>query len=267
MPTIYCGANSAGDEQKPQCSQCRKGSRECRPSEGVIFRHQQNASMNKDAEEASSSGCGNLRGFYSYKNTFDKDSVWLDIPKQVVFVDNSDPYNDDLEATLHESEAAILAANAQSQNWNGNSDIRDGKVQGLEALSTAAAHDRFSFPLSDQTHPSMSDSSPFTAISPPISSGPSPGRTRSIPPHASPPVSISSNPTSNHNNNIDFLLNPSHSLSPPIDPSIQQPARSSSISARSDASRPPAESNGVHAESDHEVAFLLRHYAEAPGLW
>src|SRR5699024_1449397 len=126
-----------------------------------------------------------------------------DIPKQVVFVDNSDPYNDDLEATLHESEAAILAANAQSQNWNG-SGIRDGEVQGLEALSKAAAHDRFSFPLSDQTHPSVSDSSPFTAISPPISSGPSPGRTRSIPPHASPSISISSNPTSNHNNNINF---------------------------------------------------------------
>lgn len=28
-----------------------------------------------------SGGRGNLRGFYSYKNTFDKDSVWLDIPK------------------------------------------------------------------------------------------------------------------------------------------------------------------------------------------
>lgn len=24
---------------------------------------------------------GNLKGFYSYKNTFEKDSVWLDIPK------------------------------------------------------------------------------------------------------------------------------------------------------------------------------------------
>lgn len=34
--------------------------------------------MNKDEE---ASGKGSLRGFYSYKNTFDKDSVWLDIPK------------------------------------------------------------------------------------------------------------------------------------------------------------------------------------------
>lgn len=100
-----------GDEQKPQCSQCRKGNRECRPCEGVIFRHQQNASMNSkggdDAgasagagvgagssegggdgdggsgyyEESPRCGRGNLKGFYSYKNTFDKDSVWLNIPK------------------------------------------------------------------------------------------------------------------------------------------------------------------------------------------
>lgn len=45
-----------------------------------MFRHQQNASMNKDNDsEASSSGT--LSGFYTYKNTFDKDHVWLDIPK------------------------------------------------------------------------------------------------------------------------------------------------------------------------------------------
>lgn len=232
--------------------------------------------MNKDIEEQSSSGRGDLKGFYSYKNTFDKDSVWLDIPRQVVFVDNSDPYADDLEATLHESEAAILAANAQSQNWSvvSNSDIRvDGEVQGLEALSTAAAHDRFSFPSSDHTHQqslSTDSVSPFNPISP-GSSGPSSGQARSsIPPHASPPVSITSNPNPNNNNNINFLLNPSHSLSPPVDPNIQQAARhrSSSMSARSDASRPATEAkSGVQAESDHEVAFLLRHYAEAPGLW
>lgn len=32
-------------------------------------------------ELTASGGRGNLRGFYSYKNTFNKDSVWLDIPK------------------------------------------------------------------------------------------------------------------------------------------------------------------------------------------
>lgn len=36
--------------------------------------------MNNQAE-GSPEGRGNLNGFYSYKNTFDKDSVWVDIPK------------------------------------------------------------------------------------------------------------------------------------------------------------------------------------------
>lgn len=66
------------DEQKPQCSQCRKASRECRPSEGIVFRHQQNASMNKEPDGACG---GSLKGFYSYKNTFGDDNVWLEIPK------------------------------------------------------------------------------------------------------------------------------------------------------------------------------------------
>jgi hypothetical protein len=80
MKLIY-PRGGPGDEQKPVCSQCQKGGRECRPSEGVVFRHQQNASMNKNIEDGASDGRGSLRGFYSYKNTFDKDSVWLDIPK------------------------------------------------------------------------------------------------------------------------------------------------------------------------------------------
>lgn len=36
--------------------------------------------MNKDLDDPEN-GRGSLKGFYSYKNTFDKDSVWLDIPK------------------------------------------------------------------------------------------------------------------------------------------------------------------------------------------
>lgn len=36
--------------------------------------------MNKDPDDPTG-GRGTLKGFYSYKNTFDEDSVWLDIPK------------------------------------------------------------------------------------------------------------------------------------------------------------------------------------------
>ena len=68
------------DEQKPVCSQCLKASRECRPSDGIVFRHHQNASMNSASKKSGRES--NLGGFYSYKNTFDKNSVWLEIPKQ-----------------------------------------------------------------------------------------------------------------------------------------------------------------------------------------
>lgn len=211
--------------------------------------------------------------------------IWADGYCIVVFVDNSDPYVDDLEA-LHESEAAVLAANANSQNndWNGaqSSGVRvasvDGETQGLETLSTAATHDRFSYSSlgvgNHQHHqqPVSTDSvSPFNPnveISPSVSPGPSP-RSKLLP-QASPPVSISSSNTAHNNNNINFLLNPSNSLSPPVDPNLQQSTgrRSSSLTARPGVSRSPTESRpNVQAETDFEIAYLLRHYAEAPGLW
>jgi hypothetical protein len=59
------------------CGQCIKASRECIPSSGIVFRHQHNASMNGDDSGDENS----LKGFYAYKNTFDDDTIWLDIPK------------------------------------------------------------------------------------------------------------------------------------------------------------------------------------------
>ena len=42
-----------------------------------VFRHQHNASMNgEDSGDENS-----LKGFYAYKNTFDEDAIWMDIPK------------------------------------------------------------------------------------------------------------------------------------------------------------------------------------------
>jgi hypothetical protein len=65
------------DEKKPVCGQCTKASRECIPSSGIVFRHQHNASMNgEDSGDENS-----LKGFYAYKNTFDEDAIWMDIPK------------------------------------------------------------------------------------------------------------------------------------------------------------------------------------------
>lgn len=68
------------DERRPRCKNCQKAKRECRPSDGIVFRHQQNASMNGTGNASGSDG--NLPGFYSYKNTFSPDSIWLEIPKK-----------------------------------------------------------------------------------------------------------------------------------------------------------------------------------------
>ncbi|KAE8362887.1 hypothetical protein BDV27DRAFT_130779 [Aspergillus caelatus] len=263
------------DEQKPECSQCRKGGRECRPSEGIVFRHQQNASMNKDPDD-STGGRGTLKGFYSYKNTFDEDSVWLDIPKHVIFVDNSDPYVEDLEAALGESEAAILAANAQNRHWNAQRAISlDGETQGLKALSAAAAHDQLPYTSlnMDQQPLATPDSGvAFNAVpATTVTTGPSPNPTcNATPGQPSPPVSIS--PSNSTNNNINFLLNPSQSLSPQTDPNLQYATtrRSSSLTARSVASRGvgTVESKpDIPVETDREIMFLLRHFSESPGLW
>ncbi|KAL5340333.1 hypothetical protein BJX70DRAFT_361458 [Aspergillus crustosus] len=256
------------DEQKPVCTQCQKGGRECRPSEGVVFRHQQNASMNENIEESASNGRGSLRGFYSYKNTFDKDSVWLDIPKHVIFVDNSDPYAQDLETALSESEAAILAANSQSVGWEGPQipSVERREAHGLEALSAIAAHDGLSFSTLavDQQSVSTPDSvtTPFSNV-PSTMAGTALASAipRSIS-QISPPVSIHSD--NGNNANIHFLLNPSQSISPPIAPTIHSTPEStaSSLALRSADTTP----DGA-VETDYEITFLLRHFSEVPGPW
>lgn len=277
-PHILTPANSpTGDEQKPQCSQCRKGGRECRPSEGIVFRHQQNASMNTAA--AAQEGRGDLKGFFSYKDSFHKDSVWLDIPKHgtnssisgysrlplltltltsyaiVIFVDNSDPYATDLESSLAESNALALAQ-SRNQRWGSDSRTSDADSHGMDSLSAVASQDRF--PYSPHSLPdSMSYPSPVRS------------RASAMPPPTSPPLSMSS-----HNNtNINFLLNPANSLSPPVDP-IAHPTgqRSASLPSRPAivaAQRSVEEKVRIdgHAETDFEIAFLMRHYSEGPGLW
>lgn len=65
------------DEKKPLCGQCTKASRECIPSVGIVFRHQHNASMNGDESGDENS----LKGFYAYKNTFNENTIWMDIPR------------------------------------------------------------------------------------------------------------------------------------------------------------------------------------------
>lgn len=184
----------------------------------------------------------------------------------MVFVDNSDPYAEELEATLGESEGSV-SARSQSNGWAQMRTPSTGEEShGLEALSVAATNARFPFPHLGHEHHSMSNDVPFNLVDIPasVSSGPSPSQASAIP-SASPPISVSSN-----NTNINFLLNPSNSsISPPIDPSIQSTAerRSSSFTTHRSSLGSAEQKPDVEVETAHEGAFLLRHFSEAPGLW
>lgn len=171
----------------------------------------------------------------------------------VIFVDNSDPYATDLESSLAESNALALAQ-SRNQRWGSDSRTSDVDSHGMESLSAVASQDRF--PYSPHSLPdSMSYPSPVRS------------RASAMPPPTSPPLSLSS-----HNNtNINFLLNPANSLSPPVDP-IAHPAgqRSTSLPSRPAiiaAQRSVEVRMDGHAETEFEIAFLMRHYSEGPGLW
>ena len=116
-----------------------------------------------DAQAGGSTRTGTLNGFYAYRNTFDEDSVWLDIPKQsistpvpfhrsegvgclglscaVTFVNTTNPYADDLHylANPYHVPERIPHLSPQQHDWSGTSlNQGGGTANGLEALSAAA---------------------------------------------------------------------------------------------------------------------------------
>ncbi|RLL97052.1 hypothetical protein CFD26_103894 [Aspergillus turcosus] len=202
-------------------------------------------------------------------------------PNPVVFVDNSDPSAEELEVVLGESEAAVLASRAHQKGLQTPSSS-DGDIRGLEHLSTAGSTNQYPFsPLATDNGPRSlapdhsAHSNILDLTVPSISSGSSTNRPHTaLAPQPSPPISISSfsNPNSNNtNNDIKFILNPSQTLSPPVDPS-NQPSEPivSSIPSRSVLSRSAGnaeQKSELPVETEYEVVFLLRHFSEAPGLW
>ncbi|TAQ88664.1 hypothetical protein B7494_g3036 [Chlorociboria aeruginascens] len=228
------------DEVKPECGQCRKAARHCLPSDGLIFRHQQNASMNGGAEVETGERSGKLSAFYAYRNTFDEHSIWVDVPKTVTFLNITDPFN--METTPepeYRSPSAPLNNNRLGPS-QAHSYFPFDEAPGLDALSTAATTNYDYIPVPSQ----------------------SPGEGN----------------VSQQSSNLNFILNParpevsigertvrrickfsvsdsaSPTASPPIDPSLT----SSTRYPLNDERRPVEE---------HEVAFLLRHFGETTGQW
>ena len=71
--------------------------------------------------------------------------------------------------------------------------------------------------------------------------------------------------------NLNSILNPTTVMSPAIDPNLSsayEPRRSPYF-VRSPDAQPQVEASRIDSEAvkEHEVAYLLRHFAEVPGHW
>ncbi|KAF2691684.1 hypothetical protein K458DRAFT_325223 [Lentithecium fluviatile CBS 122367] len=248
------------DEKKPICGQCCKASRHCAPSSGIVFRHQHNASMNGD-----DSGDENtLKGFYAYRNTFDDETIWLDIPRHVTFINTTNPYIDpctpDADTiSVTSGDSPVPFERRPLTSWPTSSSINtvtsSPSSTGAELYhppGTSApmciTPELDALPLLDRS--SRLQSPPASSVGTPIS----------------PPVSLP-------NSFLSFLDGPNSIGSPPIDPRLNSPfaalpdriPRSCSISTNPRTSSQTG--SDLMSERDHEIAFLLRWFSEGPGYW
>jgi hypothetical protein len=257
------------DEKKPVCSQCTKASRECVPSSGIVFRHQHNASMNGDDSGDENS----LKGFYAYKNTFDEDTIWMDIPRNgkyyltlyvgfgsyllVTFINTTNPYLDPCTPDFETMSTSSMDSPAPFEPWplaswrtanNFNSHPSTPSSMGPDYAPTSVP---MCYTPELEALPPLMQSAPTSAVGTPIS----------------PPASLC---TRRIHPIIDYSAS---STPPPIDPRLHGPydpntdciRRSSSIA--SSRRSPPRSDGQSQVEKDHEIAFLLKHFSEGPGCW
>lgn len=239
------------DEKKPHCGQCTKASRECIPSSGIVFRHQHNASMNGDDSGDENS----LKGFYAYKNTFDEDTIWMDIPRNITFINTTNPYLDpgtpefdSLSIASTESPGPFETRSlvAWRSHSNGHSITSTPSSMGIDMAPTSIP---MSFTPELEPVPSLMQSPPTSTVG-------TPGSTRAT--------------LCNRRMN-SFMEYPTASP-PPIDPRLTSSYDSSEYMRRtsslSGSRRSPSHmERDAQLEKDHEIAFLLRWFSEGPGYW
>nr|C9K7C2.1 RecName: Full=Transcription activator AMTR1; AltName: Full=AM-toxin biosynthesis regulator 1 [Alternaria alternata]BAI44746.1 Zn(II)2Cys6 transcription factor [Alternaria alternata] len=240
------------DEKKPVCRQCAKASRECIPSPGIVFRHQQNASMNGEDSTAEKS----LKGFYAYKNTFDKDAMWVDIPKCITFVTTTNLYLDSgvleldtMLATSMESpkpfEPHCLASWRTQGDRHPIGNVPSSLRSELAPSSVSCCLTQDVKALSPQIH-----SSPGSVIERPVS----------------PPMSL-------FNPHIGLIMNlTTSSAMPSTDSFFSLPFDSTDYMPRPVSRprlrwRPPRPNASILTQDEHEIACLLQWFSEGPGYW
>ncbi|KAF1940502.1 C6 zinc finger domain-containing protein [Clathrospora elynae] len=237
------------DEKKPICGQCTKASRECIPSSGIVFRHQHNASMNgEDSGDENS-----LKGFYAYKNTFDEDAIWMDIPRNVTFINTTNPYLDPGTPDFDNMSATSMDSleSRPSASWRTHSNFHSvtstPSSMGPELAPTSVP---LCFTPELEALPPLMQSPPGSTVGTPIS----------------PPASLC-------NRRIHPIMDyAACTTPPPIDPRLTSPFGSMdfiprSVSISGSRRSPPRSDRDLTTHNDHEIGFLLRWFSEGPGCW
>ncbi|KAJ8115603.1 hypothetical protein OPT61_g2777 [Boeremia exigua] len=194
-----------------------------------------------------------LKGFYSYKNTFEDDAIWLDIPKNVTFINTTNPYLDPATPDFETMSVASMDSPAPFQPRSGNSWPTSGTIHSM--TSTPSMGSDLSIPMCYTPEldalPPLMQSPPTSTVNTPIS----------------PPASLC-------NRRIHPIMDWSGTMTPPpIDPRLTSPFDSvaeympRSCSMSSSRQSPPRSNGESLMSKDHEVAFLLRHFSEGPGRW
>ncbi|KAK5451679.1 hypothetical protein LTS15_007939 [Exophiala xenobiotica] len=118
------------DEATPICGQCQKSRRQCDRSEGVTFRHHQNAAIDRDEQDHS------LGSFFKYSQSYSAENIrsFLPVPQTLTWIQVSDPNSEDSNAVTPPPQEPATSDPYQQV-----------AAHTLEALSTAAA-DHVSYP-------------------------------------------------------------------------------------------------------------------------
>ncbi|EXJ92966.1 hypothetical protein A1O3_01522 [Capronia epimyces CBS 606.96] len=174
------------DEVRPICGQCLKSHRECVRSEGITFRHHQNAAFAREGQDHS------LDSFYKYAQSYTEEEVrtFLPVPQQLTWIYVTDPTAEDSTTP------------PPPQTQTPSDSYQQVAAHTLEALSTAAA-DHVSYPpqaTAYYTTVASQDAHPDYAF---VRGEPGSG-------------------IGGQNNNINFLLNPQgQTPSSLIDPNLE----------------------------------------------
>ncbi|KAL6241767.1 hypothetical protein RBB50_011300 [Rhinocladiella similis] len=223
------------DEAAPVCGQCQKSGRPCERGEGVAFRHQQNASMERDES---------LKSFYNRdgnERRFRQDTCFVPIPETLTWV-SVDPSSED--APAHSPSPNATAADPYQQV----------AAHTLEALSTAAA-DHVSYPPQATAY--------YTAMAPHTTPHPEYGFVRLE--HEEGPSSNHTNYTNSQNQNNNMMIDPNleTTVAGPADQAGTMEEARGPNEAKHEGEEQLGQGDGDEiGDSESRVAMALQHFNE-----